>query len=49
MVSCATGTLLALYRMMLGGLMPGGMMRLAVSDTETICAMAPPMSLPGSK
>jgi len=35
--------------MMLGGVMPGGMMRLAVSDTETICAMAPPMSLPGSK
>ena len=28
--------------------MPGGMMRLAVSITEAICAMAPPMSLPGS-
>ena len=31
-----------------GGAMPGGMMRLAVSITEAICAMAPPMSLPGS-
>src|SRR3954466_4186854 len=34
--------------MMVGGVMPGGMMRLAVSITEAICAMAPPMSLPGS-
>ena len=35
--------------MMLGGVIPGGMMRLAVSETATIWAMAPPMSLPGSK
>ena len=35
--------------MMLGGVIPGGMIRLAVRETETICAMAPPMSLPGSK
>ena len=47
-VSCATGTLLALKRTMAGGVMPGGMTRLAAEETEEICAMAPPMSLPGS-
>ena len=48
MVSCATGTFDALNRTMTGGVMPGGMIRLAVSITDEICAIAPPMSLPGS-
>jgi hypothetical protein len=49
MVSCATGTFVALNWITLGGVMPGGAMRRIVLDTEEICAMAAPMSVPGWK
>ena len=35
--------------MTLGGVMPGGVMRRMVDDTDEICAMAAPMSAPGWK
>ena len=48
-MSCATGTFEALNWMTFGGVIPGGVMRRIVAETEEICAMAAPMSVPGWK
>ena len=48
-VSWATGTLEALNWTSVGGCIPGGAMRRMVLESAPICAMAPPMSVPGWK
>ena len=47
-VTCTTGTLDALNRIMFGGVIPGGAMRRIELFCAEICAMAPPMR-PGSR
>ena len=48
-MSWTIGTLPALNWMMIGGWIPGGRIRSTVFETELICAIAAPMSVPGWK
>lgn len=47
--SWSTGTLDAVYRRMMGGMMPGGMRRTMVCDAAVICAIAALTSAPGCR
>jgi len=46
-LSCATGTLLALYEMICGGSVPRGSVVRMACETALICAIDAPISLPG--